>query len=90
MRHPPSVDHHRAARVEVAAKLGIGAAVAGLGVHDQHVAVVHVARGGAARLVTPEAAALMPERQDFWDVLVRALTVQGKDEEAARAAARMR
>lgn len=43
-----------------------------------------------AEVLARQAAALMPERQDFWDVLVRALTVQGKDEEAARAAARMR
>ncbi len=43
-----------------------------------------------AEVLSRQAAALMPERQDFWDVLVRALRVQGKDEEAVRAAVRMR
>lgn len=43
-----------------------------------------------AEVLARQAAALMSERQDFWDVLVRALAAQGKDEEAARAAARMR
>lgn len=43
-----------------------------------------------AEVLAKQAAALLPERADFWDVLVRALTAQGKDEEARQAAARRR
>src|SRR5262245_66587423 len=54
-----SVDHHGATRVEVVAEVGVSAPVAGLGIHDHDVAVVDVAGGGLAGLVSPEATALV-------------------------------
>ena len=43
-----------------------------------------------AEVLSKQAAALLPERQDFWDLLVRSLSAQGKDDEARQAAARVR
>jgi diguanylate cyclase (GGDEF)-like protein len=43
-----------------------------------------------AESLARQAAALMPERQEFWDSLVLALDLQGRHEEARRASARAR
>jgi Flp pilus assembly protein TadD len=43
-----------------------------------------------AEVLARQAAALMPERQEFWDDLVRALTLQGNVEEARKVEARGR
>jgi len=43
-----------------------------------------------AEVLSKQSAALMPERQEFWDALVEALTLQGKHEEARKAGSRSR
>jgi diguanylate cyclase (GGDEF)-like protein len=43
-----------------------------------------------AEVLARQSAALMPERQEFWDALVQALTLQGKHEEARKAGSRSR
>lgn len=43
-----------------------------------------------AEVLAKQSAALMPERQEFWDALVQALTLQGKHEEARKAGSRSR
>ena len=43
-----------------------------------------------AEVLARQSAALMPERQEFWDTLVLALTRQGRHEDALKAAARSR
>ncbi len=41
-----------------------------------------------AEVLARQSSALMPGKQEYWDLLVRSLEEQGKDEEAAKAAAR--
>ena len=43
-----------------------------------------------AEVLARQSAALMPERQEFWDTLVLALNHQGRHEDALKAAARSR
>ena len=43
-----------------------------------------------AEVLARQSAALMPERQEFWDTLVLALTLQGRHDDALKAAARSR
>ena len=43
-----------------------------------------------AEVLARQAAALMPERQEFWDTLVQALNLQGRHEDARKAEARGR
>jgi len=43
-----------------------------------------------AEVLSRQAAALMPERQEFWDVLIQSLTLQGRLDEARKVEARGR
>ena len=43
-----------------------------------------------AEVLARQSAALMPERQEFWDALVKALTLQGRHDEARKAESRGR
>lgn len=43
-----------------------------------------------AEVLARQSAALLPERQEFWDALVEALTLQGKHEDARKAGSRSR
>jgi tetratricopeptide (TPR) repeat protein len=43
-----------------------------------------------AESLARQAAALLPDRQEFWDSLVLALDIQGRHDEARKAAARGR
>jgi len=43
-----------------------------------------------AEVLSRQAAALMPERQEFWDALIQSLTLQGRQDEARKVEARGR
>jgi predicted Zn-dependent protease len=64
--------------------------------HNDHFAMFLLARlyldsgedPQIAEVLARQCSALAPEKDDYWDLLVRALEVQGKDDEARSAEAR--